>query len=130
MLEMLTLAGHLAQPVSLEWSERKRALRERLAHVVVTSNAIHQRNDRLPRMTMERLHGGHGKYDHVHAMLSLDIESVNDARKFWHVHDETIAHEWAHHLNAGMNGSRGHDEDFEILFRSLQDALNAQAVPH
>lgn len=120
---MLTLAGHLAMPANLEWSTRKHMLRARLAEVIRVSNECNDRDDRQPEMTLARLHGRHGMYDHAWRRLVLDIESVNDARKFWHVYHETIPHEWAHAMNARINDARGHGRNFRELLEPLRGGL-------
>lgn len=120
MLEMLTLAGHLVMPADLEWSTRKQMLRARLEEVIHAGNECHDRNDRQPEMTLARLQGRHGVYVHAWQRIVLDIESVNDPRKFWHVYHETIPHEWAHALNARINNERGHGSGFRELLKSLR----------
>lgn len=120
MLEMLTIAAHLVQPLPPEWSARKRLLRERLAEVVQTGNLKHNRNDVPPRLLLERLPDAHGSYRHDRERMKLDLESVNDPEKFWHVYVETIPHEWAHGLNARINGERGHGQDFNAMLESLR----------
>lgn len=107
-------------PANLEWSTRKHMLRTRLAEVIRTSNRHHDRDDRQPEMTLARLHGRHGVYDHAYQRVVLDIESVNDARKFWHVYHETIPHEWAHAMNERINGERGHGKGFGELLKSIR----------
>ena len=123
MLELLALGSHLLVPPQTDWSMRKRLLRERVAEVVATSNRMLARQDAVPRLVLERLHGQHGEFRHSRFMLVLDLESVQDARKFWHVYHETIPHEWAHNLNAEVHHSRGHGETFEYLRRALRKNL-------
>lgn len=120
MLEMLTLAGHLVMPAQLEWSTRKHMLRARLVEVIQVTNEGHDRHDRRPRMTLARMHGRHGVYDHARERMVLDLESVNDARKFWHVYHETIPHEWSHALNERINDKRGHGTEFHTLLQSIR----------
>lgn len=108
-------------PAQLEWSTRKHLLRARLVEVVAAGNAYHDRQYHRPEMTLARLHGRHGTYDHANERMLLDIESVNDAQKFWHVYYETIPHEWAHALNANINHRRGHGDEFHALLRSIEN---------
>lgn len=72
---------------------------------------------------MARLHDQHGEYSHDWDIITLDLESVHDPEKFWHVYNETVAHEWAHKLNASVNDSSGHGDDFERVFGALRQAL-------
>ena len=124
---MVVLAAHLAQPAQLGWSERKRLLRERMTAVVATANETYCRDDRVPHPVLERLPHAHGSYDHAFGRLSLDLESVNDPGKFWHVVNETIAHEWAHHLNRRINDSRGHGGNFNAVLAALQNGVDEES---
>ncbi|MBW3567161.1 MAG: hypothetical protein KY410_04235 [Proteobacteria bacterium] len=127
MLEMVVFAAHLVQPPQLEWSERKRLLRERVTAVVAAANEMYCRDDPAPHPVLERLPNAHGRYDHAFGRLSLDLESVNDPGKFWHVINETIAHEWAHHLNRRINASRNHGRDFNALLAALRNGAKGGA---
>lgn len=124
---MVILAAHFVQPAQLEWSARKRLLREQVTTVVAAANEMYCRNDAVPHPVLERLPDAHGRYDHAFGRLSLDIESVTDAVKFWHVINETIVHEWAHHLNRKINTSRDHGSDFHAVLTSLQYSLEKGA---
>lgn len=120
MLEMVVFTAYLVQPAQLDWSERKRLLREQVTAVVAAANEMYCRHDTVPHPVLERLPNAHGRYDHAFGRLSLDLESVNDPGKFWHVINETIAHEWAHHLNRRINASRHHGSDFDVMLMSLR----------
>lgn len=120
MLVALAFAAQLAISADSDWTTRKRLLRERLAAVVVAGNTLHARDDETPQLTLDRLPGRHGTYNHTWNVMTLDLESVHDQAKFWHVYNETIAHEWAHHLNAAIHRSRGHDETFHRLLEALK----------
>lgn len=120
MLAALALAAQLATMPDPDWTTKKRMLRERLTEVVAAGNALHERDDELPRLTLDRLHGRHGEYSHTWNVMTLDLESVHDPAKFWHVYNETIAHEWAHRLNASIHHSRGHGEEFRRLLATLK----------
>ncbi len=124
LLAPLLFAAIPALPPDVDWSLKKRLLRERVAEVVAAGNALFGRHDARPGLVLDRLPGLHGSYDHEWNVMSLDLESIHDAEKFWHVYHVTIAHEWAHRLNGALHGARGHDEDFMQVLTALRRALH------
>ena len=120
MLEAVALVAHLLVPPLPDWTERKRLLRARLEQVVRTGNRVYARDDLPPQLTLARLPGQHGEFDHDWNRLTLDLESLHDPGKFWHVYRNTVPHEWAHGLNARMHHERGHGERFERIVTALR----------
>ena len=123
MFEALALSLHLLTPPDLEWSAKKRLLRERTSLVVRVSNRVRGRADRVPHVTFARLRQQHGEYDRHWDRIVFDLESVHDPAKFWHVYRETVLHEWAHALNARLDGERGHGEDFRACLRETRRSM-------
>lgn len=116
---MLPLAAALMGPPELDWSEKKKAVRDQMARMVEAGNAIYGREDSQPDLVMERLPGYHGKFNHGMDRMRLDLESVQDDEKFWHVHDETIPHELAHRLQKALYDRTGHTDDHKAITEAL-----------
>lgn len=119
LLPLMPLAAMGVEPPDPEWSVKKAMLRDRLRTLQQNANAFYQRNDPYPGFTMERKGGTHGAYDYDWDRITLDLESVQN--RFWHVYNETLAHEYAHRLNGLLNDSRGHGEGFEGIFQTLRE---------
>lgn len=121
MLEALLFAALPAMaPPEISWTARKRLLRERVAEVVMAGNAAFDRSDSLPQLALDRLPSRHGQYNHAWNVITLDLESLHDPEKFWHVYHVTIPHEWAHGLNRAMGDRSGHGDNFGQVYAALR----------
>lgn len=125
MLEALLFAAlPVMAPPGISWTARKRLLRERVAEVVIAGNAAFNRSDSLPTLALDRLPHRHGQYDHNWNVITLDLESLHDPVKFWHVYNVTIPHEWAHGLTRAQAGEKGHGDDFGRVYTALRRAAD------
>lgn len=120
LLPALPLAALGIEPPDPDWKTKKRLIRERNIALTLAANQLYGLDERPLKYTWGSRPGAHGEYDRGFDRAELDLESVHDPRKFWHVLNETLAHEHAHRVNGLLKGKRGHDEKFRGILDELR----------
>lgn len=116
----LPLAAMAITPPDPDWSTKKAMIRDRIGQLHDVSTSLYGPSP-YPQYTMTRRAGTHGAYGREWDRIKLDLESVHD--KFWHVYNETLAHEMAHR-QAGLLGHKtGHGDEWEQIFMRLKQGL-------
>ena len=100
-----------------DWATKKALIRDRLHVIHKNANALYSRSDPFPGYTMDRRPDTHGDYDREWDRITIDLESLHD--KFWHVYNETLAHEMAHRQAGLLGHPKGHGDEFDSIFRQF-----------